>query len=200
MVFKRETTRRFLYHPGLLSVCQGFDDHEEKAIRLTHYWRTFYNNDPDNIIARKALDDLRNFEKYYRDSAGVSIRTLSINTTASEFAPVYYKDGIVFSSSRDGGASNKKSQWDNSPFLGLYHSRKSGDHQFEEPTLFGDELDTRYHDGPAMFYAQFQKMIVNRNQRIEVKGRKNVFEWRPGLYDAQFDKAKSSWKVVAATV
>ena len=153
--------------------------------------------DPDNIIARKALDDLRNFEKYYGDSAAVSIRSLSINTTASEFAPVYYKDGIVFSSSRDGGASNKKSQWDNSPFLGLYHSRKSGDQQFEVPILFQDELDTRYHDGPAMFYAQFQKMIVNRNQRIEVKGRKNVFEWRPGLYDAQFDKAKSSWKVVA---
>ena len=154
-------------------------------------------HDPDNIIARKALDDLRNFEKYYRDSAAVSIRSLSINTTASDFAPVYYKDGIVFSSSRDGGESNKKSHWDNSPFLGLYHSRKSGDHQFEEPTLFEDELDTRYHDGPAMFYAQFQKMIVNRNQRVEVKGRKNVFEWRPGLYDAQFDKAKSSWKVVA---
>ena len=154
-------------------------------------------HDPDNIIARKALDDLRNFEKYYRDSAAVSIRRLSINTTASDFAPVYYNDGIVFSSSRDGGASNKKSHWDNSPFLGLYHSRKSGDHQFEEPTLFEDELDTRYHDGPAMFYAQFQKMIVNRNQRVEVKGRKNVFEWRPGLYDAQFDKAKSSWKVAA---
>jgi outer membrane protein OmpA-like peptidoglycan-associated protein/tetratricopeptide (TPR) repeat protein len=154
-------------------------------------------NDPDNIIARKALDDLRNFEKYYRDSASVSIQSLSINTTASDFAPVYYKDGIVFSSSRDGGASNKKSHWDNSPFLGLYHSRKSGDHQFAEPTLFEDELDTRYHDGPVMFYAQFQKMIVNRNQRVEVKGRKNVFEWRPGLYDAQFDKTKSSWKVAA---
>ena len=102
----------------------------------------------------------------------VSIRSLSINTTTSDFAPVYYKDGIVFSSSRDGGESNKKSHWDNSPFLGLYYSRKSGDHQFEEPILFEDELDTRYHDGPAMFYAQFQKMIVNRNQRDRSKGKK----------------------------
>ncbi len=153
-------------------------------------------HDPENSIARKALDDLRNFQKYYQDSAAVSIRSLTINTTNSEFAPVYYKDGIVFSSSRHEGSSKKKSHWDNSPFLNLYYSHKSADHQFEEPTLFEETLDTRYHDGPALFYAQYQKMILNRNQRVEVEGRKNVFEWRPGLYDAAFDKAKSSWNVV----
>jgi outer membrane protein OmpA-like peptidoglycan-associated protein/tetratricopeptide (TPR) repeat protein len=153
-------------------------------------------NDPDNSIARKALDDLRNSEKYYKDSAGVSIRALTINTSNSEFAPVYYKDGIVFSSSRDEGSSKKKSEWDNSPFLNLYYSRKSGDHRFDAPTLLEEKLDTRYHDGPAMFYAQYQKMIINRNQHVEVEGSKNLFEWRPGLFDAQFDKAKSSWTVV----
>ncbi|HZB14181.1 MAG TPA: OmpA family protein [Chryseolinea sp.] len=152
-------------------------------------------NDPDNIIARKALDDLRNFQKYYQDSAAVSIQSLSVNTTASEFAPVYYQDGIVFASSRQDGPFTKKSHWDDSPFLNLYHAVKSGNQQFTAATLFEDDLDTRHHDGPAAFYSQYQKMIINRNQRIEVNGRKNVFEWRPGLYDAKFDKTKSSWEV-----
>ncbi|HEX6226373.1 MAG TPA: OmpA family protein [Chryseolinea sp.] len=152
--------------------------------------------DPDNIVVRKALDDLRNFEKYYLDSATIAIQSLSVNTPASEFGAVYYNDGIVFASSREQGAFKKKSHWDNSPFLNLYQAAKSNGQQFSEPTLFEDALDSRHHDGPASFYDQYQKMIVNRNQRIQVNGRKNVFEWRPGLYDARFDKAKSTWQVV----
>ena len=150
--------------------------------------------DPNTNVAIKALADLRNFQAYYQDSAAVKIQSLSVNTSASEFAPVYYKEGIVFSSSKHEGPFKKKSHWDNSPFLNLYYSRKTAD-RFGEPMLFEEDLNTRHHDGPAMFYAQFKKMIINRNQRVKVEGRENVFEWRPGLYDAQFDQGKSSWQV-----
>ena len=71
----------------------------------------------------------------------------------------------------------------------------TADKSFREPILFEDDLNSRHHDGPAMFYAQYQKMIINRNQRVKVEGREKVYEWRPGLYDVQFDSAKSSWKV-----
>ena len=156
----------------------------------------FYKMIPDNSIARKALDDLRNSEKYYQDSAGVSVRTSYRSTLPILNSLLCIIKMELSSPHREmKDRLKKKSHWDNSPFLNLYYSHKSGDHRFDEPTLFEEALDTRYHDGPAMFYAQYQKMIINRNQRVKVAGRKNVFEWRPGLYDAQFDKAKSSWNV-----
>lgn len=151
--------------------------------------------DPNAHMARKSLADLRNFQQYYQDSAAVRVNSLSINSSVSEFAPVYYKEGIVFSSAKQEGPFRKKYHWDNSHFLNLYYAVKTADHRFGEPQLFEKELNTRHHDGPAMFYAQYQKMIINRNQRVKVEGREDVFEWRPGLYDAQFDQAKSSWQV-----
>jgi outer membrane protein OmpA-like peptidoglycan-associated protein/tetratricopeptide (TPR) repeat protein len=151
--------------------------------------------DPNNNAVRKELDDLRNAQRYYLDSTAVAVQSLSINTDAPEFSPVYYKDGIVFSSSRHEGAFKKKSHWDNNPFLNLYYSRKTAQQGFAEATLFEDDLNTKHHDGPAMFYAQYQKMIINRNQRVKVEGREKLYEWRPGLYDVQFDPTKSSWKI-----
>jgi outer membrane protein OmpA-like peptidoglycan-associated protein/tetratricopeptide (TPR) repeat protein len=151
--------------------------------------------DPDNKAVKKELDDLRNSQRYYQDSAAIAIQSLSVNTAAPEFSPVYYKDGIVFSSSRHEGAFKKKSHWDNNPFLNLYFSQKKGEQGFAEATLFEDDLSTKHHDGPATFYAQYQKMIINRNQRVKVQGREKLYEWRPGLYDVQFDPAKSSWKI-----
>lgn len=151
--------------------------------------------DPNAHEARKDLDDLRNFQRYYQDSASIRVQSLLVNTPESEFAPVYYKEGIIFASSKHEGPFKKKSHWDNTPFLNLYYARKTADQSFAAPELFEEELNTRHHDGPAMFYDKFQKMILNRNQRVEVNGRENIFEWHPGLYDAQFDAAKSSWKV-----
>jgi outer membrane protein OmpA-like peptidoglycan-associated protein len=142
------------------------------------------------------LRDIRNFEKFLQDSASVAIQHLSINTTDSEFSPVYYNDGIVFSSSRHEGPFTKKSHWDSSPFLNLYYARKDPRQGFADVILFEEDLSTKHHDGPAAFYDDDKKMIINRNQRIKVEGRRKVFEWRPGLYDAVLD-GKKSWQVSA---
>lgn len=150
--------------------------------------------DPDHALAAKVLSDLRNFEKFLQDSASVAIQRLSINTTESEFSPVYFQDGIVFSSSRHEGPLTKKSHWDNSPFLNLYYARKDPRQGLADAILFDEDLSTKHHDGPAAFYDDDKKMIINRNQRIKAEGRSKVFEWRPGLYDAVLDGQKS-WQV-----
>ena len=127
-------------------------------------------HDPENVAAKKMLADVRNFKKYYQDSAAFAVQSLSINTPESEFGAVYYKDGIVFASSRHEGSFKKRSHWDNSPFINLYYSRKTGEY-FSEVGLFEDDLNTRHHDGPAVFFAGYKKMIINRNQRVKVEGR-----------------------------
>lgn len=150
--------------------------------------------DPDHALASRVLHDIRNFEKFLQDSASFAIQRLSVNTDESEFSPVYYKDGIVFASSRHEGPLTKKSHWDNSPFLNLYYARKDVRQGFLDAILFEEDLSTKHHDGPAAFYDDYKKMIINRNQRVKVEGKRKIYEWRPGLYDAVLD-GKKSWQV-----
>jgi len=149
---------------------------------------------PNAHLARTALSDIRNFEKFFQDSALFKVSGLSINTDVAEFSPVFYKDGLVFSAAKQEGPLRKKYHWDNSNFLNLYYTRKSGN-TFTEPTILDKDLNTRNHDGPAMFYDNYQKMILNRNQRVKVEGREDVYELRPGLYDAHYNAGKSTWNV-----
>jgi outer membrane protein OmpA-like peptidoglycan-associated protein len=151
--------------------------------------------DPNNHLARKALTDLREFEKYYLDSAKFFVDTLSINSKVSEFAPTYYKDGIVFSSARQEGILRKKYHWDNSHFLNLYVSHQTANRHFTAPELFEKDLNTRFHEGPAMFYDQNRRMILNRNQTVKVVGSEDAYERRLALHDAVLDERKSTWKV-----
>lgn len=158
---------------------------------LEHVVRT----DPNSQQARKALSDLRDFEKYYKDSTSIEIDTLSINTSVAEFGPAYYKEGIVFTSARMEGILRKKYHWDNTHFLNLYYSPKANGKDLSTPQLFERDLNTSYHEGPAMFYDQYRKMILNRNQTVTVEGREDVYERRLALYDAVIDEGKATWKV-----
>ncbi|MGC3946699.1 MAG: tetratricopeptide repeat protein [Chryseolinea sp.] len=151
---------------------------------------------PDMSMARTALDDIRNMERFYADSALYKIQHLAFNTDVAEFSPIRYKDGIVFTSARQEGALRKKYHWDNSHFLNQYHARKT-ENGFAAIELFEKDLNTKHHDGPAAFYDNYQKMIVNRNQRAPVSGREDVYEMYPGLYDAQLDPRKGDWDVTA---
>ncbi len=50
------------------------------------------------------------------------VKYLAINTTASDFSPAYYKEGLVFVSNRQvGTAVRRVFAWNGSPFLDLYH-------------------------------------------------------------------------------
>lgn len=163
----------------------------ERADSLLEYVLSIH---PEMPMARTALDDLRNLDRFYADSALVKINYLPLNSDVAEFSPVRFKDGLIFTSARQEGAMKKKYHWDNSHFLNLYYARKT-DTGFANAEVFEKDLNTRHHDGPASFYNNFGKMIVNRNQRLAVHGREEVFEWRPGLYDATFNSKKSDWEV-----
>ncbi len=156
--------------------------------------REHLNVDPGAHQLRKLLDDIEHVEKYYKDSATYYVTSLPINTAEAEFAPAYYKDGIVFSSSQPQSFSKKKYHWDNSNFLNLYYS-KSVNEQLQKPELFQKELDSRFHDGPAVFYDGYERMIVNRNRAVQAPGKTDTWIWHLSLYDAQQSKVNGTWEL-----
>lgn len=150
-------------------------------------------SDPNALYARQLLDDTRHIDKYFKDSSNYTITPLSINTPVSEFAPAYYKNGIVFSSATPEHFAKKKYHWDNSHFLNLFYSEKINDHNFQKPVTFNKELNTRFHDGPATFYAGNERMIINHNQSFQLADKKDSWVWHLTLYEGKYVKKKNTW-------
>jgi outer membrane protein OmpA-like peptidoglycan-associated protein/tetratricopeptide (TPR) repeat protein len=150
-------------------------------------------NDPQSLLAKQLLDDLRNYDKYLADSLAYDIKPLSINTSQSEFAPAFHKSGIVFSASKQRGMLKKKYHWDNSHFLNLYYSQQISAANFKEPVLLEDKLNARFHDGPVSFYKGGERMIITRNHHTPTPGKKNSFVWHLALFDAYHEEGKQEW-------
>jgi outer membrane protein OmpA-like peptidoglycan-associated protein/tetratricopeptide (TPR) repeat protein len=151
--------------------------------------------DPHSHFLRQMLDDIRNYKQYYADSLAYDVAPLSINTMQSEFAPAFYKEGIVFAASKPRGLLKKKYHWDNSHFLNLYYSPKLSKTQFKAPILLEDKLNARFHDGPASFYKDGERMIITRNHNTPNTGKKNSSVWHLALFDAQHASGKKEWEL-----
>lgn len=63
-----------------------------------------------------------NLEPLTRNSNSYRIEYVGINTASPDFSPAFYKDGLVFVSSRNkNNAVKRVFKWDNSTFLDLYY-------------------------------------------------------------------------------
>jgi outer membrane protein OmpA-like peptidoglycan-associated protein len=64
----------------------------------------------------------KNVETLNKNAACYKVDYLSINSDKSDFSPMYYKNGLVFNSSRTEGTGLKRVFcWDNSRFLDMYY-------------------------------------------------------------------------------
>jgi len=78
------------------------------------------------------------------------VTNLGINTEYSEFAPVMYKDSLIFSSSRP-GASKELYEWNEQPFLSLFVAKKGENGVIENPKLFSKQIKSKFHDAAIAF-------------------------------------------------
>ena len=119
-------------------------------------------------LAEAKLAALQQLEQFYQDSALYEIALLAINTPASDFAPAYWQDGIVFASARSEGASGKTYGWYEQPFLDLFYASLRDNGQSAAPVRL-QGVNSKLHEGPAAFYDQGRKMIFTRNNYYEKK-------------------------------
>lgn len=120
------------------------------------------------------LADKDYYNKLLIDNGRFKIDTLSINTEQGDFSPSYYKDKVVFASSREGIKSiRRKWNWNGLPFLNMYVSDKSEDGQLINPSQFYKSFNKKYHEGPAAFNKDGSYMVFTRNN-YEGKSSDNV--------------------------
>jgi len=94
-----------------------------------------------------------------------------INSKYADFSPVFYRDGIVFTSDRQAEAYLKKDiyGWTNTSYLNLYYTipeyYKVYWNGVPEPKKMSNDFNLSYHDGPACFSSDYRWIYLTRTEQ-----------------------------------
>ena len=123
----------------------------------------------DSRSLRK-IEGINQLNDFLKDSLTFFVEPLNINSEASDFSPAFYPQGIVFISARGQQVGVKHVfSWNKTSFLDMYFSRESENGMNQKPELFHQNVNTRLHEGPTVFYDEGRKMIFTRNNLLNGK-------------------------------
>jgi len=105
------------------------------------------------------------YKTLLKDEKRFSIKNIDANSAQEDFGPAYYKDKVVFASSREGTVSIKRTwNWNQLPFLDMYEATASEDNELSELTeLSKGKKNKKYHEGPVSFNKEGTYMVFTRN-------------------------------------
>ncbi len=85
------------------------------------YWYQKLGESGDARAAKFSKKYSESMNEFYADSSQWNITFTTLNTTFDEFSPVFFKQGLMFSSNREFSIRSKYiSGWDFKPFIDLY--------------------------------------------------------------------------------
>lgn len=144
-----------LYYAQALMSAERYD-------RALTALNAFYASQGD-VRATNLSNGISNFEGFYSDSSFYKIDLAEFNSSADDYSPAYFRDGIVFSSNRDKfRLVKRKHGWNNKNFHELYFTNAKSD-SAGTTKLFNKKINTRYHEGPMVFYDNDEKAFFTRN-------------------------------------
>ena len=139
----------------------------------------------DERVAQK-LRGIDQMPTFYRDSLMYRVRPMDINSPASDFAPAFYQDGLVFISARETHQAVKQIfRWNETPYLSMFYAPINEEGTSQSPSLFNQKLASNYHEGPAVFYDNDTRIIFTRNHREGKQESRHVSNL--GLFTAHRD-------------
>jgi outer membrane protein OmpA-like peptidoglycan-associated protein len=104
------------------------------------------------------------YEKLQKDKGRFKIESLYINTEQEDFGTAYFKDKIVFASTRQAlEAVKRRWNWNDLPFLDLYEAEIDSNMQVSSYHKFHSKINKKYHEGPASFNQKGDFMVFTRN-------------------------------------
>jgi len=127
---------------------------------------------PTDSRAKDYLINKSELANWMVDENKIKIDHLNVNTSEQDFGPCYYKNNIVFASSRTTKMNPKKSNYTGKPYLNMYMSAMDGV-QLKEPQIFDKDLNGKMNDGPASFSKDGNFMAFTRNN-YDLKRREKV--------------------------
>ena len=115
---------------------------------------------PGDERAGQLQRETSQYPSFYKDSLQYTIQPYFANSEFSDYAPVYYKDEIVFCSSRPSDGIIKHVEASNEQSLSHLFISAASDHRM---TKFMGLNHSSKHDGPVTFWNNYTKAIYCSN-------------------------------------
>ncbi|NNC94164.1 MAG: OmpA family protein [Chitinophagales bacterium] len=142
---------------------------------------------PEIIMGLNNLDELKS------DNPLFQLDSLTINSKASDFAPTYFREGIVFSSNRNSKLIDRTDVWTGFSFLNVYHASINDEGKLSEELLKG-KVNNVYHDGPVAFSPDHAIMYLTRSNYLKKKATSssdNTVKLK--IYRLEYSPSKNKW-------
>lgn len=145
-----------------------------KRDKATEQMKQYISRNPSDLTTLDQLNAMETNADFFKDNNLFEVKRLLINTPSPDMCATPYKDGIVFSSSREGGKS-KEQDWTSRPYLALWYS-EGKEMRFSTPKVLELGEESKFNDGPVCFNADYTKMYITRNyeengKAVKDKGR-----------------------------
>lgn len=140
--------------------------HDQSAI----WMEKLYAAKPTDLRAQDFMANKDKLPELLKGNGIFTATVLDMNTSAKDFAPAYYKDKIVFTSS---GTQPKirKDNWTGLPFLNMYVADVA-DGQLSGIQLFNRDMKGKMNEGAATFSTDGNSMaFTSNNYDLERKDR-----------------------------
>jgi len=125
-------------------------------------------NDPRGIKSAAIIDQTDSWKSLPQKYTVANAEKL--NSSNSEFSPVFFRDGIMFASDRrTNGEFNKTYGWTGADYLNVFFAdaRLLPDttFTFSDPKLFSGNVNEPFHDGPATFNKDYSLIFFTRSEK-----------------------------------
>ena len=161
---------------------------EQQYERAGQWYAAYGESSTHRQLANTKQRAFNRLASFYQDSAFYSLTPAAVNSPHSDFGPAFLGEGIVYASAREGSSSGKHYDWYDQAYLDLYYAPVDSLNRLSEPQRLAGAVNTRFHEGPATFYAGGRRMIFTRNNyHGRHKGRSKNFEMKLKLYTAVRD-------------
>jgi outer membrane protein OmpA-like peptidoglycan-associated protein/tetratricopeptide (TPR) repeat protein len=143
---------------------------------------------PNDLRVKDYLSHKASLPELKKDFGKYKITNLNINSEALDFGTSYYKDQIVFASTRSTPRMIvRKYNWTGKPFWDIYVSDVDGG-QLKSPVIFDKSMNDKLHDGPVSFNHDGTQIAYTKNN-YDHKRKDEVIElqiWLSSFKDDQW--------------
>jgi len=146
----------WLLHADLLR------DNGEYTLAKNSY-QNYLKANPENNDVQSLVKEMELLEKVSLPELNCEIQTVPLNSTYSDFAPVFFKNNLVFSSARKiKRFRSERYGWNGQFFLELFQFNKDevSENQVER---FAKGTGSKYHEGVVCFSPDYKKMFFTRS-------------------------------------
>lgn len=136
----------------------------EKYEESEEWMKKYANMNVTDSRGKMHMTERGSYQKLKKESKNYLIHNLNINSEQQDFAAAFYKDQVVFASSREGVKPiRRKWNWNQLPFLDLYVADRKEDNTLENASMLTGRINKKYHEGPVAFNEAGDFMIFTRN-------------------------------------